>query len=197
MSEFNYCKYCGSPLDKEALYCKNCGKKIIPSYPTKDASLIRKFIFALAILVIISSFSLGFLTITGLYYGLSYILDMANEGSIFYYIERVYSVFPGMKIIDFVVGILYFTIGFIGVVGLIRFYKHKALSKIELLFLGFGNILVDLIYLIAYNLYMITQYESPLLDYSPFEFLVSKTIPILLIVLVLTCFKKYSFDYQK
>ena len=83
MSEFNYCKYCGSPLDKEALYCKNCGKKIIPSYPTKDASLIRKFIFALAILVIISSFSLGFLTITGLYYGLSYILDMANEGSIF------------------------------------------------------------------------------------------------------------------
>ncbi|MBQ9782038.1 MAG: zinc ribbon domain-containing protein [Clostridia bacterium] len=161
-----FCKYCGQKLDDDAKFCQSCGAKVeesskttqtdtffddnetsdkvqnngeptqvyVPYYPMKWFKFLIYFLlFASAIVNVMSGIS----QVTGMIY-----YDPFTETTA----QAVYEVFPGLQVVDIIVGILSIALGVFAVVVRFALAKFKAIGpKLLTLFYAFSCI-INIVY---------------------------------------------------
>ncbi len=161
-----FCKYCGQKLDDDAKFCQSCGAKIeespktietdtffddnnasekvqnngeptrvyVPYYPMKWFKFLIYFLlFASAVINVISGIS----QITGMVY-----YDPFTETTA----QIVYQTFPGLQVVDIIIGILTIALGVLAVVVRFALAKFKAIGpKLLTLFYAFSCV-INIIY---------------------------------------------------
>ncbi len=169
-----YCSHCGSQIDDSAKFCPNCGASVSgpggPSAPAGNpaeqvqALPMKWFKFLIYFSLFVScALNVGFAVqmLTGFVYG------GTNEA------ELVYSVFPGMKTLDVLIGILALISAALAIYARFRLARFRVNGPMMLTVLYVMAVLTNLVYLIGAGLILqangytlvFSQYSSIIISF--------------------------------